>query len=125
MGRDLVQNFITKEYRFAVAGVLHDALAGNEQANFEFPLFTKTGERLDVLLNATTRRDAQGKIVGVMGVGQDITDLKRKEQEVAYIAADLRALIDTANAPIFGITKDGLVNEWNNKVRGVHGSMPL
>ena len=60
-----------------------------------------------------------------MGVGQDITELKLKDEEVANIAADLRALIDTANAPIFGIGKDGLVNEWNNKVRGVHGSMPL
>jgi PAS domain S-box-containing protein len=115
MGCDLVQNFITEEYRPAVRKVLDSALKGIEKANFEFPLFTKAGERVDVLLNATTRRDAQGGIVGVVGVGQDITGLKRKEQEVSRIAADLRALIDTANAPIFGITPDGLVNEWNNK----------
>jgi PAS domain S-box-containing protein len=29
--------------------------------------------------------------------------------------SSLRALVDTANAPIFGIDKDGNVNEWNNK----------
>ena len=94
MGRDLVQNFITEEYRQAVQKVLDDALEGTEKANFEFPLFTKAGKRLDVLLNATSRRDAQGEIVGVVGVGQDITELKLKDEEVANIAADLRALIE-------------------------------
>ena len=34
---------------------------------------TKTGIRLEVLLNATTRRDEQGNVIGVVGIGQDIT----------------------------------------------------
>ena len=33
-------------------------------SNFEFPLMTKAGVRLEVLLNATTRRDEQGNIIG-------------------------------------------------------------
>jgi len=48
-------------------------LAGDETANFEFPLMTKGGVRLEVLLNATTRRDEQGNVIGVVGIGQDIT----------------------------------------------------
>ena len=71
--------------------VLDDALRGTQTANFEFPLFTKDGDRLDVLLNATTRRDVHGAIVGVVGVGQDITSLKAKENELSNVAADLRA----------------------------------
>ena len=34
-----------------------------------------------VLLNATTRRNPQGKIVGVVGVGQDITELDQSRSE--------------------------------------------
>ena len=30
-------------------------------------------------------------------------------------------LIDNANAPIFGINKDGLVNEWNKKAAEITG----
>jgi PAS domain-containing protein len=41
--------------------------------SFEFPLMTKSNVRLDVLLNATTRRDEQGHVIGVVGIGQDIT----------------------------------------------------
>jgi len=31
------------------------------------------------------------------------------------MANELRQLVDTANAPIFGIDLNGLVNEWNFK----------
>eukprot|EP00959_Pyramimonas_sp_CCMP1952_P016831 356998-Pyramimonas_sp.AAC.1 len=115
MGRHLVDEFITAEYKTVVKGVLDSALKGQETANFEFPLYTKDMMRIEVLLNATTRRDKFSNIVGVVGVGQDITERKKAEGELEQVAQDLRALIDNANAPIFGIDKNGLVNEWNNK----------
>ena len=79
------------------------ALTGDETANFEFFLLTKAGSRVEILLNATTRRDEHGTIKGVVGIGQDIT--VRIAQELEYAR-----LIDTANAPIFGVDCDGLVN---------------
>ncbi|MFT6282884.1 MAG: PAS domain S-box-containing protein, partial [Salibacteraceae bacterium] len=73
LGQDLVQTYITEDYRDAVKQVLDNALIGKETANYEFPLFTKDGKRVMVLLNSSTRRDAAGDIVGVLGVGQDIS----------------------------------------------------
>jgi PAS domain S-box-containing protein len=55
MGQNLVEEFITKEYKYAVSTMLEKALKGEETANFEFPLITKHGVRIEVLLNATTR----------------------------------------------------------------------
>ena len=82
MGQDLVAKFITDEYKASVAEVLQKALNGEETANYEFPLFTKSGDSsVDVLLNSTTRRDAAGRIVGVVGVGQDITELNKVRAE--------------------------------------------
>jgi PAS domain S-box-containing protein len=121
MGRDLVEYFITPEYKISVKEVLDNALQGSETANFEFPLFTKDQTRVEILLNATTRRDANGDITGVVGVGQDITDRKKAEGELNRVAQDLRLLIDTANAPIFGIDKEGKVNEWNRKAAEIMG----
>ena len=37
------------------------------------------------------------------------------------MANELRQLIDTANAPIFGIDVRGTVNEWNNKTGQITG----
>jgi PAS domain S-box-containing protein len=75
LGKDLVQTYITEDYREAVKQVFVNALKGKETANFEFPLFTKEGERVIVLLNSSTRRNAAGEITGVLGLGQDITEL--------------------------------------------------
>jgi len=64
MGRSLVQEFITDDFKIAVQAVLDQALAGDETDNFEFPLITKGRARIEVLLNATTRRDEQGNVIG-------------------------------------------------------------
>ena len=58
LGQPSVEKFITEDYKERVEKVLNEALLGKETANFEFPLITKDGRRFDVLLNATTRRDA-------------------------------------------------------------------
>ena len=101
--------------------VLDNALTGRETANFEFPLYTKDRQRVEVLLNATTRRDVSGAVVGMIGVGQDITERKQVEVEKTRVAQELQTFIDTANAPIFGIDARGLVNEWNNKAAEITG----
>ena len=95
-----------KLYNFSVQTVLDRALSGEETANFEFPLMTKAGARIEILLNATTRRDEHGKIIGVVGIGQDITARLAQEREYSK-------LIDSANAPIFGVDNKGRVNVWN------------
>eukprot|EP00527_Entomoneis_sp_CCMP2396_P004428 CAMPEP_0198145498 /NCGR_PEP_ID=MMETSP1443-20131203/23928_1 /TAXON_ID=186043 /ORGANISM="Entomoneis sp., Strain CCMP2396" /LENGTH=47 /DNA_ID= /DNA_START= /DNA_END= /DNA_ORIENTATION= len=43
------------------------------------------------------------------------------KKAVGAMASELRLLIDTANAPIFGIDRDGDVNEWNEKTAEITG----
>ncbi|POM57726.1 Hybrid signal transduction histidine kinase, partial [Phytophthora palmivora] len=74
MGVDLVSFLIHEDYREEVAAVFQKALQGIETANFEFPLITKHGRKVEILLNATPRYDHAGAIVGVVGIGQDITE---------------------------------------------------
>jgi PAS domain S-box-containing protein len=121
MGRDLVANFITDDYKVSVGEVLAKALHGEETANYEFPLFTQSGDRVDVLLNSSTRHDPAGQIVGVVGVGQDITELNKVRAEQDNIAKELTQFVDTANAPIFGIDTEGRVNEWNQRSEQITG----
>lgn len=43
----------------------------------------------------------------LMTVAQDVTETAKHDREVAAMANELRQLVDTANAPIFGIDVDG------------------
>ena len=78
---------------------------------------TKAGARIEILLNATTRRDEHGKIIGVVGIGQDITARLAQEREYSK-------LIDSANAPIFGVDNKGRVNVWNQCAMRLVGYSP-
>ena len=121
LGKNLVETFITEDYKNSVRDVLEEALSGKETSNYEFPLFTKSGKRVDILLNSTTRLDAARDVIGVVGVGQDITELADVRAEQARVADDLTRLIDTANAPIIGIDAQGRVNEWNQMAARITG----
>ena len=124
MGKPFL-SFIEEELQAGVGEVLKKAMTGEETANYELPLVTKKGERLYLLVNATSRRDAAGDVVGVIGIAQDITKEKRREVEISRLLDDAQRLIDTANAPIFGIDKNMNVTEWNACVARVSGYTKL
>jgi hypothetical protein len=106
-----VEEFINQDFKTAVQIVLDKALKSEETANFQFPLMTKSGDvHIEVLLNATTRRDEDGNIIGVIGMGQDVT--ARLAQEREYYK-----LIDTANAVCLKIATEGNVVRSANVVK--------
>lgn len=117
----LVETFIVPSMKDSVQEVLDNALEGRGTSNFELEFRTKSDEIRHLLVNATTRRDAENNVVGVVGVAQDVTEAVQRDRAVAGMAMELRQLIDTANAPIFGIDIDGNVNEWNRRTSEITG----
>ena len=103
----LVESFIVPDLKASVQEVLDNALRGRGTSNFELEIRTKADETRFLLVNATTRRDAENNVVGVVAVAQDVTEACKHDRAVAAMANELRQLIDTANAPIFGIDRDG------------------
>lgn len=117
----LVDTFIVPSMRDSVQEVLDNALEGRGTSNFDLEFRTKSNEIRHLLVNATTRRDAENNVVGVVCVAQDVTEAVQRDRAVAGMALELRQLIDTANAPIFGIDIDGNVNEWNQRTSEITG----
>ena len=93
--------------------VLDNALKGIETSNYELEFETKSKEIRYLLVNATTRRDAEYNITGVVGVAQDVTESTKNDRAMTAMARELRQLVDKANAPIFGIDVHGDVRILN------------
>ena len=52
-------------------------------------------------MNATTRRDADNNIVGVVGVAQDLTEAAKHDRAVAVMANELRQLVVSTRTFVF------------------------
>jgi PAS domain S-box-containing protein len=96
--KPLVDTFIVPSLRKSVHDVMENALKGIETSNYELEFRTKSNEIRYLLVNATSRRDAENNVVGVVGVAQDVTEAAQHDRAVAAMANELRTLIDTANA---------------------------
>lgn len=77
---------------------MDNAIQGRGTSNYELEFRTKSNEIRHLLVNATTRRDAENNVVGVVGVAQDVTEAVQRDRAVAGMANELRQLVDTANA---------------------------
>ena len=82
IGRDLVAEFTPQDCQASLREMLDEALTGKQTNGYELQLLTKNATRIHIMLNSNTRRDANGNIIGVLGVGQDITELRQTQAQV-------------------------------------------
>eukprot|EP00439_Symbiodinium_sp_Y106_P053691 s2052_g7.t1 len=80
------KEFIRVDFQDRVRTVLEKALQGEETASFKFVLVSKSGEHLELLLNATPRRAANGDISGAVFVGQDSGSVNSPPQALSPIS---------------------------------------
>ncbi|HEY0651506.1 MAG TPA: PAS domain-containing sensor histidine kinase [Chryseosolibacter sp.] len=80
---------------FVDQGVAHEfdtflasIYAGNPGHNFELKLRTKDGNVITLLLNATPKKNAENKVIGILFVGQDITELSEYKSSLERIVKD-------------------------------------
>lgn len=89
-------------------------LNASQSVTQEILNYTKDGTKFWVRVNINPVFDDRNKLVKFVAVETDVTPHKDYENKITTIAADLRNLIATVNAPVFGIDRNGFINEWNN-----------
>ncbi len=75
--------------------------------------YAKDGRKHWVRVTITPIFNEKGALDKFIAIQSDVTEQKEFEKNITAIAREFTSLIENANVPIFGIDRNGYVNEWN------------
>ncbi len=84
--------------------------------NYELTALSKTGRMTVVSYNASTFRDAHGRLQGVFAAARDITEQKQMEQQRRDAEAYNRGLIEASVDGLITVAPDGLIMDVNEQM---------
>ncbi len=88
---------------------------------FEEDFFTPDGERHILLTSKTPRFDDQGKVIGIIGISREITELKRAEESLRDANQKLRLHFEQTPMAVIEWDLDFRVSQWNPAARTIFG----
>lgn len=100
IGRNWFEIFYPGEERVQIERLLRDFEQGDVR-DYEMVLTTKTGEKRTISWNSINRRDAQGRLREIIGLGTDVTERKRAEEAVRDSRQHLESIINAIADPVF------------------------
>ncbi len=74
--------FVPEDERDRMRAIVEDVLTNEETRRAESELLTRDGERIPFEFNGSPMTDPSGDVVGLAGVGRDISARKQREQEL-------------------------------------------
>ncbi|WP_224960859.1 CHASE domain-containing protein [Geomonas subterranea] len=120
-GRNLL-DFVIPEYRPALQDSLAGLAPGQPPQTGELAFFAPGG---GVIWHQWTNRgifDAQGRLVEVQAVGQDITERKKAEEERARYE---QQLLHAQKMESLGVLAGGIAHDFNNILMAIIGNVDL
>lgn len=98
LGKNWFEHFVPGASAHDALQVVQALSEGNFPSQFENPLLSKEGELRTISWNGTTVRNEDNEVVGILTVGQDITERKLMEEKIVRRNRQLAAFGEIARA---------------------------
>jgi PAS domain S-box-containing protein len=95
--------------------------AGKPTSNEEWVTFSDDGHRALLDTIKTPMYDDHGTLIGVLGIGRDITGRKRAEEALSEVAQYTRNIIESSLDPLVTISPEGRITDVNTATESVTG----
>ncbi len=96
-------------------------LSGEALFNHEEEVVNRQGNTTHVLTTKVVLRDASGLVSGIAGVGRDISDRKRNEDELREAHQEARIFINAVPSILIGVDQDARITRWNAAATALFG----
>ena len=114
LNKDYLELFVPDETRDRVAFDMREVLSGRTARSFENLIRVRDGSQHILLWNASPLFDAMDQSIGVIAVGQDITERKRMEDELREHRRHLELMVNERTANLQN-ANERLRNEINER----------
>ncbi len=109
-------------YRRELEAKLESITEGNEVLEgFETTILCKDGQTRIIAWNQRNLLDEDGKPVGSVAIGRDITEQKQAEKAIRELSQLHQSIIDHANVWLSVLDEKGLVVTWNKAAEAISG----
>ena len=121
-GKDWFSTFLPELDRNRIRELFLNAIDDIQTHGNVNPIVTKDGRELIIEWYDKTLKDEKGNAVGLVAIGQDITDRKQAEEEKAKLEAQTRQL---QKAESLGRMAGAIAHTFNNQLGVVIGNLEL
>jgi len=122
LGKEFFPLFVPEAARERARTLFREILTGRESRGYVSPLLTRDGSERRVSWSGKVLRAAAGETRGVVGVGVDITERLRLEEEQERIRRDAAR---TIKMEAVGSLAGGIAHEYNNVLEAIIGHCSL
>jgi len=122
LGKDYFPLFIPEEERKRVTNTFREVLAGKEVEGYVNPIRTKDGGEKTISWNTKAIRNASGGVRSVVGLGVDVTERRKMEEEKEHLR---RTLTQAQKMQAMGSLAGGIAHDYKKILGTILGHASL